>query len=148
MRLPEQKLYDWLVRKVGHRALLERVENEVKRDTPDLYFTARSTVASTNRPLSGWIELKVLDAFPAKATTTIKLPKWTNGQRHWALRHRAHGGHTWLVVQVGDEVFVHNAADAASNDWTQEQWRSFAFVLPKRTCSAGDVLEALREVVV
>jgi len=85
------------------------VENEVKRDTPDLYFTARSTVASTDRPLSGWIELKVLDAFPAKATTTIKLPKWTNGQRHWALRHRSHGGYTWLVVQVGEEVFVHNA---------------------------------------
>ena len=60
MRLPEQKLYDWLVRKIGHATLLERVENEVKRDTPDLYFTARSTVASTDRPLSGWIELKAV----------------------------------------------------------------------------------------
>lgn len=147
MRLPEQKLYDWLVRKVGHVALLERVENRVKKDTPDLYF-ATKTHCLPDRPLIGWIELKVLDAFPAKATTTVKLPHWTNGQRNWALRHRQHGGHTWLVVQVGDEVFVHNASDAAVNDWTQDQWRAYAFVLPKRDCSAGDVLAALREVVV
>jgi hypothetical protein len=46
VRLPEQKLYDWLVRKIGHWALLERVENRVKKDTPDLYIS----VALHRRP--------------------------------------------------------------------------------------------------
>jgi len=148
MRLPEQKLYDWLVRKVGHRAMLERVENRVKKDTPDLYFSVKATPATDDRPLTGWIELKSLDAFPAKATTTVKLPHWTNGQRYWAIRHKTHGGNTWLVVQVGDEVFVFNAVELASNDWTQAEWRSYGIRLDKRACTTEDVLVALREFVV
>jgi hypothetical protein len=148
MRLPEQKLYDWLQRKIGHAAMLERVENRVKKDTPDLYFVTRLGQALRPWALRGWIELKVLDAFPARADTTIKLPHWTTGQRYWAIRHRTHGGNTWLVVQVGDEVFVHNAADAVSGDWTQAEWRSYAVVLRRKECSTEDVLAALAEVVV
>jgi hypothetical protein len=148
MRVPEQKLYDWLVRKVGHWALLERVENRVKKDTPDLYISVRATPCTDDRPLTGWIELKCLDAFPAKATTTIKLPHWTNGQRYWAIRHRTCGGNTWLVVQVGDEVFVFNAAELATSDWTQAEWRSRGVRLDRRGCTTEDVLVALRELVV
>ena len=148
MRLPEQKLYDWLVRKIGHRALLERVENRVKKDTPDLYFSTKAQPATDDRPLTGWIELKCLDAFPVKPTTTVKLARWTNGQRHWAIRHKTHGGNTWLVVQAGAEVFVFNAAELATNDWTQAEWRSYSVRLDKRDCSTEDVLVALREFVV
>jgi len=148
MRLPEQKLYDWLVRKIGHTSMLERVENRVKKDTPDLYFSTKASPATDDRPLSGWIELKCLDAFPVKATTTVKLPHWTTGQRYWAIRHRTCGGNTWLVVQVGDEVFVFNAVEAATSDWTQAEWRSYAQVLHRRDCSTEAVLAALREFVV
>ena len=148
MRLPEQKLYDWLVRKIGHRAMLERVENRVKKDTPDLYFSVRSTSSTDDHPLTGWIELKCLDAFPVKPTTTVKLAHWTNGQRYWAIRHHNHGGNTWLVVQVGDEVFVFNAAKLATSDWTQAEWRSYSVRLDKKACSTQDVLVALREFVV
>ena len=148
MRLPEQKLYDWLVRKIGHRAMLERVENRVKKDTPDLYFSTKASPATDDRPLSGWIELKCLDAFPVKPTTTVKLPHWTTGQRYWAIRHRTYGGNTWLLVQVGDEVFVFNAVELATNDWTRAEWRSFGVVLNRKSCSTEDVLVALREFVV
>jgi hypothetical protein len=147
MRLPEQKLYDWLVRKVGHVAMLERVENRVKKDTPDLYFTTTHGQALRPRPLQGWIELKVLDAFPVRPDTTVKLPGWTNGQRYWAIRHRRNGGHTWLVVQVGDEVFVHHGTELATNDWTQAEWRSFGVALHRKDCSAEDILAALSELV-
>ena len=148
MRLPEQKLYDWLVRKIGHRAMLERVENRVKKDTPDLYLSIKAQPVTDDRPLSGWIELKVLDAFPAKPKTTVKLPHWTTGQRYWAIRHRACGGNTWLVVQVGDEVFVFAPHELAANDWTQSEWRSFGVRLDRRGCTTEDVLVALRELVV
>ena len=145
MRLPEQKLYDWLVRKVGHRAMLERVENRVKKDTPDLYFSAKAQPATDDRPLTGWIELKCLDAFPVKPQTTVKLPHWTNGQRYWAIRHRTYGGNTWLVVQVGDEVFLHNGPELATNDWTQAEWRSYGVRLDKRSCTTEAVLAGLYE---
>ncbi len=148
MRLPEQKLYDWLVRKIGHRAMLERVENRVKKDTPDLYFSTKASPATDDRPMSGWIELKCLDAFPVKPTTTVKLPHWTTGQRYWAIRHKTYGGNTWLVVQIGDEVFVFNAVELATNDWTRAEWRSYGQRLDKKACSTEDVLVALREFVV
>ena len=148
MRLPEQKLYDWLVRKVGHRAMLERVENRVKKDTPDLYFSTKAQPATDDRPLTGWIELKCLDAFPVKPTTTVKLPHWTTGQRYWAIRHQTYGGNTWLLVQVGDEVFVFNAVELAANDWTRAEWSSYGVRLDKKACSTEDVLVALREFVV
>ena len=148
MRLPEQKLYDWLVRKIGHTSMLERVENRVKKDTPDLYFSTKASPATDDRPPTGWIELKCLDAFPVKPTTTVKLPHWTTGQRYWAIRHRTCGGNTWLVVQVGDEVFVFNAVELATNDWTRAEWRSYGVRLDKKACSTEDVLVALRELVV
>jgi hypothetical protein len=148
VRLPEQKLYDWLVRKIGHRAMLERVENRVKKDTPDLYLSIKAQPVTDDRPLSGWIELKCLDAFPVKPTTTVKLPHWTNGQRYWAIRHRTYGGNTWLLVQVGDEVFVFNAVELATNDWTRAEWRSYGVRLDTKACSTEDVLVALREFVV
>ena len=128
--------------------MLERVENAVKRDTPDLYFTTQYGQALRPRALQGWIELKALDAFPVRAETTIKLPKWTNGQRYWALRHRSHGGYTWLIVQVAQEVFVFNAAELAANDWTQTEWRSFGQRLDRRACSTEDVLAAMSEAVI
>lgn len=142
MRLPEQKLYDWLRKKIGHAVMLERVENRVKRDTPDLYLSGRSGLLADRAALRGWIELKVLDAFPARAETRVHLDHWTNGQRYWALRHAASGGKTWLVVQVGDEVFVWDAAAAANSDYTQRDWRSGP-VIKMRNADCMQVLDAL-----
>ena len=110
--------------------------------------TAERPPLRDDRPLTGWIELKCLDAFPVKPTTTVKLPHWTTGQRYWAIRHRTYGGNTWLLVQVGDEVFVFNAVELATNDWTRAEWRSYGVRLDKKACSTEDVLVALREFVV
>lgn len=150
MRLPEQKLYDWLKRKIGHIAMLERVENRVKKDTPDLYFATTHGQALRPRPLQGWIELKVLDKFPARATTPVKIPHWTTGQRYWALRHRQHGGMTWLVVKVGESVYVFDAAEAAGSigTWTAKEWELYGQPLNARNARANDVLDELAEFVV
>lgn len=148
MRLPEQRLYDWLQRKIGHVAMLERVENRVKKDTPDLYLATRAG----DRALRGWIELKVLDAFPARTTTAVRLPHWTTGQRYWALRHRQHGGTTWAVVAVEAErrVYVFDAAELAQHEgaWTAGDWATFGQVLDRQNAHAVQVLAALAEFVV
>lgn len=152
MRLPEQRLYDWLQRKIGHCTMLERVENRVKKDTPDLYLSTRTGQALRPRALQGWIELKVLDALPARATTTVKLPHWTTGQRYWALRHRQHGGTTWAVVAVEAEqkVYVFDAAELAQHEgaWTAKDWATFGQVLDRKNAHTVQVLDALGEFVV
>lgn len=142
MRLPEQKLYDWLERKIGHRAMLERVENRVKRNTPDLHLAANVRGV----PISGWIELKVLDAWPKRENTIVRLEHWTSGQRYWASRHAMHGGTTWLVLGVGEEVLVVNGKKATvyCDQWTQEDWRENAEVV-WRNADCFQVLDALAE---
>ena len=150
MRLPEQRLYDWLQRKIGHCAMLERVENRVKKDTPDLYLAAHHGVGNSHRQLTGWIELKVIERFPARAATPVKIPHWTTGQSFWALRHRKHGGNTWVVVAVGEEVYVFDAAELATEgqSWTRSDWAKFGQVLDRRNSRATEVLDALAEFVV
>lgn len=142
MRLPEQRLYDWLRRKIGHRAFLERIENRVKRDTPDLYACWVGT--------AGWIELKVLDEFPKREKTPVRLQHWTSGQRYWAMRHATNGGRTWLLLQVGPEVFLVNAALAARHcdQWTQADWRRYTRVLDMQNTWVDQILAALESAVV
>ena len=152
MRLPEQRLYDWMQRKIGHIALLERVENRVKKDTPDLYLAAHWALDGARAPLRGWVELKVLDRFPARASTPVKINHWTTGQRYWALRHAKHGGMTWVVVAVEDvgQVYVFDAVELAQHEgaWTMADWGSFGQVLDRRDAKAAEVLAALAEFVV
>lgn len=140
MRLPEQKLYDWLERKIGHRCMLERVENRVKRNTPDLYLASDVR----GMPVCGWIELKVLDAWPKREATVVRLEHWTSGQRYWATRHAMHGGTTWLVLGVGEEVLIVNAKTAAleCDRWTQADWREKSEVV-WRKADHLQVLDAL-----
>jgi hypothetical protein len=138
MRLPEQKLYDWFRRTIGPAAFVERVENRVKRDTPDLY------IAEVTRAMRGWVELKVLPEWPRRATTPVRLEHWTTGQRYWANRHSLHGGQGWLVVQVQEEVYVFNAATAAiSMDWTRAEWSEFGRVVVMRNARTVHLLDAL-----
>lgn len=141
MRLPEQKLYDWFRRKVGHLMMLERIENRVKTNTPDLY--------ACHSALSCWIEFKYLVKFPAKPTTKVNLTHWTSGQRFWAMRHRQNGGTTLLVLQVGDELFVAEGGVIAleSDHWTEADWRKLGS-LSMRNATSGQVLDALLNAVV
>jgi hypothetical protein len=142
MRLPEQRLYDWFRRTIGPAAFIERVENRVKRDTPDLYI-AEATLA-----LRGWVELKVLPEWPKRATTPVRIEHWTTGQRYWANRHSLHGGQSWLVVQVLEEVYVFNAATAAlCMDWTRAEWSEFGRIVPVRNARGAQLLDALADCV-
>lgn len=142
MRLPEQRLYDWFRRVIGPAAFIERVENRVKRDTPDLY------IAEATRALRGWVELKVLPAFPKRPATPVRLEHWTPGQRYWANRHSLHGGQCWLVVQVQEEVYVFNAATAAiSMDWTRAEWAEFGRIVVMRNARSVHLLDALADCV-
>ena len=142
MRLPEQRLYDWVVRRIGHLAHLTRVENRVKRDTPDLYLAFPGW--------HGWIEMKVVTDFPLRAKTPIRLGHWTTGQRYWAERHQSSGGKIALLVEFGTtgDVFLFRGGDVALqiDRWTRADWESQAVWHSNRNADSKAILDALAQV--
>ena len=77
----------------------ERVENPIGPGTPDVYFTL-------NNGDMGWIELKYLEAFPKRESTTIKIEHYTPQQISFIRRHGKKGGNVYLFLQVGREYFL------------------------------------------
>lgn len=49
----------------------------------------------------GWLELKHLYKWPAKPTTPVRIDHLTEDQKYWLALKGAHGGRTWLLLQVG-----------------------------------------------
>lgn len=91
----EKNLWGWLDLRLGGHWFAQRVENEVGRDTPDVWFALYKL-----RAVSGWIELKVLHDLPKRPGTPLRLPKWTAGQRNWAVSAHRHGAWCFLGLQV------------------------------------------------
>jgi hypothetical protein len=91
----EKNLWGWLDLRLGGHWFAQRVENEVGRDTPDVWFALYKL-----RAVSGWIELKVLTDLPKRPGTPLRLPKWTSGQRNWAVSAHRHGAWCFLGLQV------------------------------------------------
>jgi hypothetical protein len=144
MRLPEQRLYDWLVRRIGHLAHLTRVENRVKRDTPDLYVAFNQIPGGR---WSGWIEMKALADYPIRPKTPIKLGHWTTGQRYWATRHRSCGGQVALLVEIATtgDLYLFRAADVWQHidQWTRDEWVRHALWHGDRNADSKMVLDNL-----
>jgi hypothetical protein len=66
------------------------VENSVHMGTPDVNYT------------HGWIELKILDEWPKRESTAVKIRHYTQQQKTWAIRRRAAGGTVWFLLRVGN----------------------------------------------
>ena len=144
MRLPEQRLWDWLRDRLGGHWFAERVENEVKVGTPDVYFAHPRG--------KGWLELKSIKAWPRLESTPLKLPNWTTAQRAWMQEHSRMGGCSWLVVQIEDtnEVLILPDVIAlkAIDTWTQDEARyktarTIGMLREKRSIDAQMLLDKL-----
>ena len=136
-RLPEQRLYDWFHRKTAHVVHMTRIENRVSRDTPDLFVAYPEW--------QGWVEFKVLSKFPARATTPIRIPGWTTGQRYWAQRHLASGGRVALLVEI-DGAIVLWRGDAEPDALTRAEWERRAIWFGSRNASTVEILDKLARV--
>lgn len=95
MRKTEQKLWDRLRAKaVAPRVHLERIENLVGVGTPDV-------IALSNGQAT-WVELKAVEAFPAKAATRVLGAKGLSvSQRNWHYVWHANGGNSIILIGVG-----------------------------------------------
>ena len=94
-----------------------RVENSVGPGTPDINCTF------------GWIESKRIKSFPRDRTAVVPVGHYRPAQRAWHIARTDLGGVVYVAIQVGDEVFIFNARDAALGlgvHWTQADFRQFA----------------------
>lgn len=96
---PEQKWRKTLVKDLRKIHAIP-VENPVRPGTPDVNFC------------EGWLELKVLDAWPALDDTVVKFEKLTPQQKVFAkMRWRA-GGNMWIFVKVKTDFLLFRGCDA------------------------------------
>lgn len=74
----------------------------------------------------GWLELKHVVEWPVREATPLRIPHFTDDQRHFLRQKQRYGGHTWLLVQVGRCYLLYSAAqdlDGLGTTWTQQQAR-------------------------
>lgn len=94
MRKPEQRLWDRLRQSAPPKFLLERIENVVGTGRPDVDLLVEGRVWN--------VELKVVEAWPARRTTPVL---GRNGlslaQRNWHLKRLKHGGNVCTLIKVG-----------------------------------------------
>lgn len=77
------------------------VENPAGPGTPDVNF------------IEGWIELKQLEDWPARAETVVHFDHFTPQQRVWLLRRWLSGGNAWMLIKVADEWLLLDGKTAA-----------------------------------
>lgn len=67
------------------------VENSARPGTPDINY------------IGGWIELKILDAWPVNANTKVRVPCFTSQQRAWLRRRVDRGGAAYFLIRIADD---------------------------------------------
>jgi hypothetical protein len=79
--------------------ILKRVENAIDVGTPDVSYCLRQS-AST-RAATGWLELKHIDALPARSATSVRIDHLTLEQVLWGEAWVGAGGRCWMLLRAG-----------------------------------------------
>lgn len=79
------------------------VENRADPGTPDVNCVV------------GWIELKQVPRWPARASTPLRVPTFTSQQRAWLRDRRAAGGGAWVLLRVGTDWLLLQGEVAAAH---------------------------------
>lgn len=88
------------------------VENPVRPGTPDLNY------------IEGWVELKVLESWPVRAATKIKVPCFTGQQRVWLKRRWDRGGASYFLILIDKDWLLYDGNMAGSHvgkDWDKNE---------------------------
>lgn len=67
------------------------VENSVRPGTPDVNY------------IGGWVELKVLEHWPVRPSTKLKVPCFTPQQRVWLSRRWLRGGAAYFLILINKD---------------------------------------------
>lgn len=72
------------------------VENSVRPGTPDVNY------------IGGWVELKVLEKWPVRAATKVRVPCFTDQQRVWLARRWLRGGAAFFLILIDKDWLLFN----------------------------------------
>jgi len=145
VRLPEQRLWDYLRRGMAGRWDAQRHEDRLAVGVPDLSYGCGGA--------DGWIEMKAASRWPARESTPLRV-ELRPGQRAWlAARARAGSGRCWILLRVGSGrsadhllVPVQRLKDlpGRTGRWTPADGPAIARRTLTRTVGAAEVVLAAR----
>lgn len=79
------------------------IENSVGPGTPDVNY------------VGGWVELKWLRDWPARADTPVRLEHYTQQQKIWGMKRWMYGGASYLLLSCKGEWLVFDGVTAAKH---------------------------------
>ncbi len=88
----ERSLWRTARRQLSSYGLLQRIESPLVRGIPDVVYCLLGH--------AGWLELKEVDAWPARATTALNIPSLTLEQVVFSESWSGAGGSAHLLLQV------------------------------------------------
>jgi hypothetical protein len=115
-----------------------RIENSAKVGTPDVYCVP-------DQGSSCWIELKQIDVYPKRASTSIRFKRFTDEQVGALLRLHESGAASFLLVQVEGDHYLFGARAAAEvrDGRDREWWEENAFGFWPKRLDYSELLECL-----
>ncbi len=110
------------------------VENPSRPGTPDVNF------------IEGWLELKVLEKWPVRAKTKVRVPCFTQQQRVWLKRRWLAGGGSWLLICIGKDWVLLNGDAAAESlgNVDKETLLGLALIYSEGSLDEAEVYKALK----
>ncbi len=95
------------------------MRQKVIKELRSLHAVAIENLTSSGVPdincVAGWLELKWVRQLPVKASTPVRLPHFTDVQRHWLTTREKRGGHAYLLLQCKREWFLFTGTTAAQH---------------------------------
>lgn len=104
------------------------VENKACDGTPDL--NASRTVASNvttflSECVEIWIELKIVEEWPKRKATPIKIPHFSPAQKAWLKLRIRQNQNCYIIVQIEEEHLLYlvnlEVIEHFGSDWNKEQ---------------------------
>lgn len=109
----EKQFQDSVRRVVGKRWRVTHHQEMYQAGIPDLSFSSRG--------VNGWIELKL-----GIGVNKVRCRKFTYPQAHWLKDRQRHGGHCFVLMKAGDDIFLlpadhaHEIAEGQTREWLRD----------------------------
>lgn len=137
MNRHEAKLRKRLASDIGTRWHMQSHEDKYDIGIPDLSYGFGK--------VNGWIELKFIKSF--NGPNLVKPKEFTSSQCNWIAKRNRHGGHCYIIVQVGDEIFLLRGAIArlVRHGMNEDHYRSHAIGCWAKHVNPDEFLKIISE---
>lgn len=96
--MSERALWQYMRDHLRHCDIdMQRHEDKLSKGVPDVSYGFHR--------VNGWIELKYIEQ-PKDPDNLLRCPHFTGTQRRWLMDRGTHGGHCFVMLQVGREYML------------------------------------------